>query len=205
MPILSDRPFFENLNVNASVRYTDYESYGSDKTYKVAGEWELFQGFGIRGSYGTSYRAPALAEQFLGATSGFLGARQRSMRRDNFPVIRRIIRPNQLIRPPIAPRSGSTCRLRAEQRYNHVHPWRRRDSACEAETSTNWSVGAVVRPRTRIRSGVQRRGRLFRHQGEERRFGPGAGTILNRCYSDVASIPNGGLLPLRHPRCATTS
>ncbi|MDT9170831.1 TonB-dependent receptor, partial [Escherichia coli] len=72
VPLLSDRPFFQNLSLNASVRYTDYESYGSDVTYKVAGEWEFFRGFGVRGSYGTSYRAPALSEQFLGATSGFL-------------------------------------------------------------------------------------------------------------------------------------
>ena len=28
----------------------------------------------FRGSYGTSYRAPALFEQFLGATTGFLGS-----------------------------------------------------------------------------------------------------------------------------------
>ena len=64
VPLLADRPFFENLNLDASVRYTDYASYGSDTTYKVAGEWEFFKGFGIRGSYGTSYRAPALQNSF---------------------------------------------------------------------------------------------------------------------------------------------
>jgi len=70
-PLLSDTPFFYRLNTTASVRQTHYRSYGSNRTYKVAAEWEPFRGLAFRGSYGTSYRAPALFEQFLGATSGF--------------------------------------------------------------------------------------------------------------------------------------
>src|SRR3546814_16750701 len=74
VPILADTPGFYRLNLTASARYTDYKSYGSDTTFKIAGEWEPIRGFGLRASYGTSYRAPALSEQFLGATSGFLSA-----------------------------------------------------------------------------------------------------------------------------------
>ncbi len=71
LPLLADTPFFHRLNVTASGRYTKYKSYGSDFTYKVGGEWEPVRGIGFRGSYGTSFRAPALYEQFLGATTGF--------------------------------------------------------------------------------------------------------------------------------------
>ena len=41
-------------------------------TYKVGGLYSPTNWLSLRGSYGTSYRAPALYEQFLGATSGFL-------------------------------------------------------------------------------------------------------------------------------------
>ncbi|MEN3748221.1 TonB-dependent receptor [Sphingomonas sp. HF-S3] len=70
-PILADMPFFYRLTLNASGRYTDYKSYGSQWTYKVGGLYAPTEWLSFRGSYGTSYRAPALFEQFLGATSGF--------------------------------------------------------------------------------------------------------------------------------------
>src|SRR3546814_2447387 len=39
VPILADTPGFYRLNLTASARYTDYKSYGSDTTFKIAGEW----------------------------------------------------------------------------------------------------------------------------------------------------------------------
>ena len=71
-PILRNVPFAESLTVNASGRYTDYKSYGSDTTYKIGALWSPTRWLSFRGSYGTSYRAPALFEQFLGSTTGFL-------------------------------------------------------------------------------------------------------------------------------------
>jgi iron complex outermembrane recepter protein len=64
--------FIHELTLNASARYTEYESYGGDWTYKIGGIISPVRWLSFRGSYGTSYRAPALFEQFLGATSGFL-------------------------------------------------------------------------------------------------------------------------------------
>jgi len=74
VPLLADQPFAKDLTLSASARYTDYDSYGDDTTYKVGlnyapNDWVLF-----RATYGTSYRAPALFEQFLGATAGFIGS-----------------------------------------------------------------------------------------------------------------------------------
>ncbi len=71
-PILKNVPFAEALTFNASGRYTHYESYGSDTTYKIGGLYSPTRWLSFRGSYGTSYRAPALFEQFLGSTTGFL-------------------------------------------------------------------------------------------------------------------------------------
>jgi len=72
IPILKDAPFFRDLTLNASGRYTNYDSYGSDETYKVSGLWSPTSWLSLSATYGTSFRAPALFEQFLGATSGFL-------------------------------------------------------------------------------------------------------------------------------------
>ncbi|PTA72412.1 MULTISPECIES: TonB-dependent receptor [unclassified Stenotrophomonas] len=72
VPVLSGVTAAEELTFNASARWTDYRSYGSDETYKLGGLWTPVKWLSVRASYGTSYRAPALFEQFLGATSGFL-------------------------------------------------------------------------------------------------------------------------------------
>jgi outer membrane receptor protein involved in Fe transport len=74
LPVLADIPFAYALNLTGSGRYTHYRSYGGGWTYKVSGDYQPVRGLGFRASYGTSYRAPALFEQYLGATSGFLAS-----------------------------------------------------------------------------------------------------------------------------------
>lgn len=71
IPILRDVAFAEDLTLNGSMRYTDYDSYGSDDTYKIGLIYSITDWFTLRASRGTSYRAPALFEQFQGPTSGF--------------------------------------------------------------------------------------------------------------------------------------
>jgi len=71
IPFLTGLPGAEELSLNASARYTDYDSYGSDKTWKLGLLYTPVSWLSIRASRGTSFRAPALFEQFLGATSGF--------------------------------------------------------------------------------------------------------------------------------------
>ena len=73
-PLLANLPLVDSLTLNASARYTEYENAGSDTTYKVGLVYSPTSWLTVRGTYGTSYRAPALFEQFLGATSGFIGA-----------------------------------------------------------------------------------------------------------------------------------
>lgn len=72
VPILRDQPLARQLTLNASGRHTDYESYGTGDTYKVGLLYEPTGWLSLRGSYGTSFRAPALFEQFQGGSTGFL-------------------------------------------------------------------------------------------------------------------------------------
>ena len=74
VPLLAGMPFAEELTLNVSGRYTDYKSYGADTTYKAGFLYSPVKALSFRGSQGTSYRAPALFEQFLGSTSGFLSS-----------------------------------------------------------------------------------------------------------------------------------
>lgn len=67
LPLLKDLPFADSLNLNVSGRYSDYKSYGGSSTYKAAVNYQIAPEYRIRASYGTSFRAPSLYEQFLGA------------------------------------------------------------------------------------------------------------------------------------------
>jgi outer membrane receptor protein involved in Fe transport len=74
LPILRGIPGAEELTLNLSGRYTDYKSYGSDNTYKVGLLYTPVRAVTFRAAQGTSYRAPALFEQYVGATTGFLSS-----------------------------------------------------------------------------------------------------------------------------------
>jgi iron complex outermembrane receptor protein len=71
VPLLADLPGVKRLTFNGSFRWTDYDSYGDDTTYKAGLNWQVIDSVRIRGSYGTSFRAPALYELFLANQTGF--------------------------------------------------------------------------------------------------------------------------------------
>lgn len=71
-PLLKGAPLVEELTFTASGRAFDYESSGSGDVYKVALDWQVVPAVRFRGTRGTSFRAPALYELFLGQQTGFL-------------------------------------------------------------------------------------------------------------------------------------
>lgn len=73
VPIFKGLPIAESLTLNFSSRYSDYESYGGNSTYKVGLNWQVLPSIRLRISDGTSFRAPSLYELYLANQSSFLG------------------------------------------------------------------------------------------------------------------------------------
>jgi iron complex outermembrane receptor protein len=71
IPILRDVIAFQELYLSLSGRWTDYKTVGDDTTYKVGLNWQIIDQFRLRGAFGTSFRAPALYESFLGGQTAF--------------------------------------------------------------------------------------------------------------------------------------
>ena len=71
VPLLAGVTAFEELTTNLSTRHTDDEFYGGAWTYSGKLSWRPVNSFLIRGTVGTSYRAPNLRENFLEGISGF--------------------------------------------------------------------------------------------------------------------------------------
>ena len=174
-PLLVDLPGVRELTLNGSARYTDYDSYGDDTTYKVGLVYRPIDWITVRGTYGTSYRAPALFEQFVGATSGFQS--------------NSIDRCHDYGAPGVNPNRVANCASEGLagdfQSTNSVRVITAggAEAGLSAETSTNMTLGLVVRPpmpsswgdlafavdyyEIEVENGVSR---------------TGAGEILTRCY-----------------------
>ncbi len=71
LPLLADVPGATELTLNLSGRYTDTEFAGDATTYAVKAGWRPFNSLLLRGTVGTSFRAPNVREQFLRGQSGF--------------------------------------------------------------------------------------------------------------------------------------
>jgi iron complex outermembrane receptor protein len=63
------RAGFEDLAVTAAVRYDDYSDVGDTVNPKFGINWTPVRGFKLRGSYGTSFRAPPFPEIFGNSTN----------------------------------------------------------------------------------------------------------------------------------------
>jgi len=85
IPVLRNQPFFEDLTLSAAGRLTNVkatrasdgvsDSDNGNFTYKLGFNWALNDWLRFRGSYGTSFRAPALFEQFLANETSFVNQR----------------------------------------------------------------------------------------------------------------------------------
>jgi outer membrane receptor protein involved in Fe transport len=70
VPLVQNRPFFEDLTVEGGIRYSKYsiDAAGdpgfNTTTWKAAGSWTPVNGFKIRGNYARAVRAPNIDELF---------------------------------------------------------------------------------------------------------------------------------------------
>ncbi len=69
IPVLSDLPFVEELNLELGYRLSDYNTVGSVSTYKINGDWAPVYWLRFRGGYQKASRAPNLGELYTSATS----------------------------------------------------------------------------------------------------------------------------------------
>lgn len=70
IPLVQDKPFFEDLTIEGGIRYSAYKvdapgnpSYNTT-TWKVGGSWTPISDIKIRGNYARAVRAPNIAELF---------------------------------------------------------------------------------------------------------------------------------------------
>ncbi|PKG85918.1 TonB-dependent receptor [Colwellia sp. 75C3] len=74
IPVLSDLPGVESLEIPIGVRYDDFSNFGSSTTYQLGLEWNVMDGLLVRGTYGTVFRAPSINSLFSPMSDSFPSA-----------------------------------------------------------------------------------------------------------------------------------
>jgi len=74
LPLVRDAAAAKDLTLSLAARYSDYDTAGSDTTYKAGLNWQIVDSLRLRSSFGTSFRAPSLYESFLGGQTAFTSA-----------------------------------------------------------------------------------------------------------------------------------
>lgn len=196
LPIFADRPFFNVLSLNGSVRYTDYDSYGDGWTYKLGAVWSPVPALSFRGTYGTSYRAPALSEQFQSPTAGFLSNTvDPCYQYGNRDPSTTIYQNCQAAGLPTTYGDGNAGSPLGQN--VRVLTTGGAGSGIKAETSKSWTVGTVIQPPLPASVGkFELAVDYFNIEVNNGVAQFGGGNIISSCYNDpqFAAGNNGGEL-----------
>lgn len=70
IPVIKDGPLIKEFNLDASYRYSHYNTVGGISTYKVDADWTVIDGVRVRGGYSRATRAPSAGELFAATNLG---------------------------------------------------------------------------------------------------------------------------------------
>ena len=102
IPLLSDLPLANSLDVDGAVRFTDYSGAGNVTTWKVGLNWQALPDVRIRATRSRDVRAPNLSEMF--STSNTLFASIRDPQSGQSVTVEQITRGN----PSLGPEEADT-------------------------------------------------------------------------------------------------
>ncbi len=71
IPLLRDIPLIHSLDIEAAIRYSHYNAFGSTTNPKIGVKWRPFEDLLLRGSWGTGFRAPTFNEANSPQTRNF--------------------------------------------------------------------------------------------------------------------------------------
>ena len=176
VPLLADRRFAQDVGINASYRVSDDEFFGSEDTWRATAHWDLNEYLRLRGTAGTSFRAPNLKELFIADQTGFVGA---------------------FIDPCIPPANDDRSQTIIDNCISEgVDPFNLGSGGAPSvptvsggaddlrpETSDSWSVGAVFTQPWTDSFDFQLSIDLTNLEITDAVAKPQAGFILNQCYT----------------------
>lgn len=175
IPLVSGLPGVHDLEFTASVRSSDFSTFGSTTTDKFAIRWAFTDKIIFRGSVSTGYRAPGIGELFRG-------------RSDSYPEISdpcaEFVQSAPNAENFVGADNFSICaqeggRLGFDQPNGQIRITVGGNPNLQPETSTTQTWGFVIKPSDSMQIYLD----VWSIEIDDAISGLGAQTILNRCYN----------------------
>ena len=183
-PIVSDRPFFNELQAEAGIRRSRYtiEAPGTPRfnttTWKLAGSWAPVRDIKFRANYQHAVRAPNIGELFTPVTGGLVAL-------STDPCAGAISDPNLvavcLAQGAPAGSIGSIPQPTSGQAQQTTGG----NIFLKPETAKTWTVGAVLRPR--FVPGLNATVDYYNIGIDHAITLPSASDVINACFANLSS------------------
>jgi len=188
-------PLHERATLNLSGRYTDEENFGNEFTYSAKADFSPTDYLRLRGTFGTTFRAPNLREQFLAGQAGVLAGPA-----DPCVVPSVAQGPGDVYLPNLDPRPQivmDNCILAGVDptalglQANVLIPTETGGSdEIRAETSESWTAGVVLSQPFTEAFDLDLSVTYFSIDVEDTVEELDPTTILERCYEDDPDLQN---------------
>jgi iron complex outermembrane receptor protein len=183
IPLISDRPFFEQLEFRAGYRYSKYDvannSFSTD-TYKFEAEWAPVRDIRFRGSYNRAVRAPNIVELFSAQAVGLDGSTDpcAGVLDNNPATVSPTATAQQCVLAGVSAAQYGFISDNPAEQYNGLLGG---NPNLSPETADSWTVGVVLQPRFLPRFALTVDG--FDIKVKNTIGTVGADVILNQCVT----------------------
>jgi iron complex outermembrane receptor protein len=172
VPILARLPLAYRLDLDAAVRFSHYDLFGSTTTKRLGLKWQPIHDLLLRGTYSTGFRAPSLNDLFGGKYHNFsFAGSDPCIEWATSGIAKNIQQQCQAQGVPSDYAGGNGASTVVVTGSN---------SSLKPETSTSWTFGLVYSPS--MVSGLNVNWDFYRIKVEDAIQALGAATIVQGCY-----------------------
>lgn len=181
VPLIADRPFFERLEVNGAVRYSDYslDAVGGVFTYAGGVQFAPVRDITFRGQYQRAVRAPNVQELFGGQAQNFPAATDPCSSRASAAIQADAAIRARCIASGVPAGSVFTAGIQPNAQIQSVVGG---NPLLQEEKSNSYTVGAVIRPRFIPRLNITVDAYRIDIEGTIGGAGGGANNVLDLCF-----------------------
>ncbi|WBH15399.1 TonB-dependent receptor domain-containing protein [Sphingomonas radiodurans] len=154
VPLVSDKPFFQDLTIEGGIRYSKYDIDAAGDpgfnttTWKAAGSWTPVDGFKVRGNYARAVRAPNIAELFSPVNTGLTNLSDDPCATFNDAGVRINPNPTGELRAICLAQGASASNVDSisQPTAGQAAQTGGGNINLQPETSTSWTAGVVFTP-----------------------------------------------------------
>jgi len=200
IPIAADKPFFQDLTVEAGFRHSHYvvdapgkPSFSAD-TYKIGGTWQPIDAIKFRGNYQRAVRAPNIVELFAPVVTGLTalthdpcaGAQTAAQVAENNPLNPLLSDPNVVAACIAQGASPGSIGSIPEPAASQANATGGGNPFLKPEVSDSWTVGTVIAPRS-ILPGFNMTIDYYNIKIRKAIAAPLSGDVLNACFDNPSA------------------